>query len=131
MLLQLVNNLSSVGGSAGEGGALGISHLSVSFFLLSTLVGIDQSSSCLSGCVLPVLLDALLLHYHWRILILILHLVYLFVFLKPFSSSSTSTSSSTSSSVEGVTISRGVKSIIPLSPCRYIIKVFGSLDELY
>ena len=48
MLLQSVNNLSSVGGGAGGGGSLGISCLSVSFSLLSTLVGVDQSSSCLS-----------------------------------------------------------------------------------
>ena len=54
MLLQSVNNLSSVGGETLGGGAHDVSHLSVSFSLLSTFVGIGQSSSCLSGCDQPV-----------------------------------------------------------------------------
>ena len=54
MLLQLVNYLSSMGGGTLGGGACEVSCLSVSFSLLSTFVGIDQSSSCLSGCDLPV-----------------------------------------------------------------------------
>ena len=54
MLLQSVNNLSSVGGGTLGGGACEVSCLSISFSLLSTFVGIDQSSPCLSGCALSV-----------------------------------------------------------------------------